>query len=153
MILIKPIKLPKVSNVGNFDGLDPLDGRYYDAQIAGYLSERSRLAHQAYIEAALAHTLADYGICSRQAALAIEKAAAKVTVEDVQLEEKVTKHDIKALVNVIKKHAGPKAAPYVHFGATSYDIVSTASALQMQSATRLYRAPGLNFGQKPSNGR
>jgi adenylosuccinate lyase len=61
-------------------------------------------------------------------------AAAQVTAEAVACEEAVTKHDIKALVNVIKSHASDDAKPFVHFGATSYDIVSSAMALQMRAA-------------------
>lgn len=131
---LKPINLPSVSINPFHDGIDPLDSRYYDPQIAKYLSERATIAYKAYVEAALAHTLADFGICSPDDAEAIEQATAQVTAEAVAEEEKTTKHDIKALVNVIKQHAGDDAGRYVHFGATSYDIVSTASSLQFKSA-------------------
>ncbi len=99
-----------------------------------YLSERSRIAYQAYVESALAQTLADYGICSGKIANEITASAASVTAEEVYKEERVTKHDIKALVNVIKTQVSIQAKPFVHFGATSYDIISTASALQMRDA-------------------
>lgn len=132
---MKPINLPQVSNQPMHDAIDPLDSRYYDPEIAKHLSERSSIAYKAYVEAALAYTLADAGICSAADAEAIEAACAKVTAEEVAEEEKSTKHDIKALVNVIKKHAGQDAGRYVHFGATSYDIVSTAISLQYKTAT------------------
>jgi adenylosuccinate lyase len=130
---LKNMHLPEPGN-DRFDSIDPLDSRYYDAATARYLSERSRIAYQAYVEAAVAHTLADYGVCSRKNADAIEVASTKVTAEAVYEEELTTRHDIKALVNCIKKLAGPEAAPYVHFGATSYDIIATASVLQMRAA-------------------
>jgi adenylosuccinate lyase len=100
--MMKPINLPKVSDKPNADAIDPLDSRYYDPHIAKYLSERARIAYMAYCEGALAHTLAEFGVCSKDDAAKIEAAAAKVTAEDVAEEEKATKHDIKALVNVIK---------------------------------------------------
>lgn len=131
---MKPINLPAVSPSANFSSIDPLDGRYYDPEIATYLSEQSRIAYQAYVEAALAHTLADFGVCSPEIAAEIEAACAKVTAEAVAEEEKTTKHDVKALVNVIKQNLSEEAKPYVHFGATSYDIVSTAMALQLRAA-------------------
>jgi adenylosuccinate lyase len=131
---LKPIVLPTVGDQGNLDAVDPLDGRYYDAQIAQHLSERTRVTYQAYLEAALAHTLADFGVCSQEAASQIEAASTKVTIEEVYAEEQTTKHDVKALVNCIKKQIPETAQPYVHFGATSYDIVSSASALQLRGA-------------------
>src|SRR3989344_4982941 len=99
------LKNPFLPNLGDdrFSAIDPLDSRYYDPEIARHLSEQSRIAYQAHIEAVLAHTLADFGICSRLVANNIESAVKKVSAEDVYEEEKVTKHDIKALVNCIKR--------------------------------------------------
>lgn len=65
---MKPIKLPAPVGGQDFKAIDPLDSRYYDPETAKYLGEQSRLAYQAYVEAALAHTLADFGVCSRQVA-------------------------------------------------------------------------------------
>ncbi|HMH31216.1 MAG TPA: adenylosuccinate lyase [Methylomirabilota bacterium] len=131
---MKPINLPAVAQGPNFSSIDPLDGRYYDPEIAKYLSERSRIAYQAYIEAALAHALAEFGVCSPEIAKEIEAAAAKVKAEDVAEAEKTTKHDVKALVNTIKADLSEEAQPFVHFGATSYDIVATALSLQLRTA-------------------
>ncbi len=131
---MKPINLPMVDSSANYSALDPLDSRYYDTAIACYLSERSRVAYQAYVEAALAHALAEFGVCSREIAEEIEAAAGKVSAEMVAEEEKTTKHDVKALVNCIKAQISDEAKPYVHFGATSYDIVATALSLQLRSA-------------------
>jgi adenylosuccinate lyase len=132
---MKPINLPKTPDDSNFNAIDPLDGRYFDAETATYLSERSRIAYQAYVEAALAHALAEFKICSDEVAAQIEDACLEVTAEAVAEEEKTTKHDVKALVNCIKAGLPETAQPYVHFGATSYDIVATALSLQLRSAT------------------
>jgi adenylosuccinate lyase len=132
---MKPIQLPMVDSSANFNAVDPLDGRYYDNEIARYLSENARLIYQAYVEAALAHALADAGICSTEIADAIDAACRQIKIEAVAEEEKTTKHDIKALVNVIKSNLPDEAKPYVHFGATSYDIVATALSLQLRAAT------------------
>ncbi|HEY5442521.1 MAG TPA: adenylosuccinate lyase [Candidatus Saccharimonadales bacterium] len=140
---MNPIKLPTPSTGPNYSALDPLDGRYYDPQIAQYLSEASRIAYQAYVEAALAKALAEFGICSPEIAAQIEAAAAKVTAEAVAEEEKTTRHDVKALVNVIKSQLPDEAKPYVHFGATSYDIVATAMSLQLRAAVNELVLPRL----------
>jgi len=138
---LRPFALPDGGAPANYSNVDPLDGRYFDADVARYLSEQSRVTYQAYVEAALAHALADQGICTKADAQAIETAARKVTAAAVYEEEQNTKHDVKALVNCIKQGAPESARPYVHFGATSYDIVATASALQMRDAVRQVIVP------------
>lgn len=139
---MKTLTLPEPSS-DRFGSIDPLDSRYYDSEIARYLSERSRIACQAYVEAALAHTLADFGLCTPSVARMIEAATQKVTAEAVYKEEQITKHDIKALVNCIKSDLSENAQPYVHFGATSYDIVATAASLQFRAATNELILPRL----------
>lgn len=129
-----PFKLPDPANEPNYSSIDPLDGRYYDPEISKYLSERSRIAYQAYVEAALAHALAAFGICSEDIANEIDAASSGVTAEAVADFEKTTKHDVKALVNTIKASLSSEAQPFVHFGATSYDIVATALSLQLRTA-------------------
>lgn len=145
---MKPIHLPSASNEPNYSAIDPLDGRYYDSEIAKYLSERSRIAYQAYVEAALAKALAEFGVCSQEIAHEIEAASAKVTAEAVAKEEKTTQHDVKALVNTIKANLPEKAQPYVHFGATSYDIVATALSLQLRDAVAELVVPRLQELEK-----
>lgn len=133
--LLQPFALPEGAAPQAFSNIDPLDGRYFDADVARYLSEQSRITYQAYVETALAYTLAEHQICSHEAATAIEQSARNITAAAVYQEEKQTQHDVKALVNCIKQGAPEEARPYVHFGATSYDIVATATALQMRDAT------------------
>ncbi len=141
--MLKPLKLPNVRPKADLSSLDPLDGRYYDPEIARHTSEYTRITYQSYVEAALAHTLADFGICSRAAAKSIEAASHAVTAEEVYKEEIITKHDIKALVNCIKKRSSKEAAPHVHFGATSHDIIATAAAIQMRDTVAQLLAPRL----------
>jgi adenylosuccinate lyase len=95
------------------------------------------------VEAALAYGLAEFGICSREVAEQIDAASRKIRVEDVAEEEKTTRHDVKAIVNTIKKELPETAQPYVHFGATSYDIVSTAMSLQLRTAVHELLLPRL----------
>jgi len=142
MTKLKALVLPDPTP-DRFSAIDPLDSRYFDPEISRYLSERSRIAYQAHVEAALANTLADFGVCGPTIAKKIEAATKKVTIEAVYIEERITKHDVKALVNCIKRHLPKDAQPYVHFGATSYDIVSTATSLQMRTAVRELLVPRL----------
>lgn len=140
---MQPITLPSAASSLSFSAIDPLDGRYYDTESATYLSEASRIAYQAYVEAALAQTLAEHTICSQAVADEIEAAARSIDPKSVYEEEKITKHDIKAVVNTIKKDISGTAQPFVHFGATSYDIVATAQALQLRDVTKQVVVPRL----------
>lgn len=140
---MKPIVLPTPSKSADFSAIDPLDSRYYDEDVAKYLSEQSRIAFQAHTEAALAHALSEVGICSARVASQIDAASRKVTARAVAKEELTTRHDIKALVNTIKKQLPKTAQPYVHFGATSYDIIATSNALQTKMFTQELLVPRL----------
>jgi adenylosuccinate lyase len=139
---LQPINLPEPEDF-TYSAIDPLDSRYFDKEIAKYASETARIHYQAYVEAALAHALVDHGICDPKVAQEIEAAARNISVADVYEHEKTTKHDIKALVNTIKSNISDEAKPYVHFGATSYDIIATANALQMRDIVRLVLKPRL----------
>jgi adenylosuccinate lyase len=138
----KRFDLPDTGHPG-YNTVDPLDNRYFDAEVAKYVSEQSRVIYQAYIESALAHALAEAGICSQQVADEIEESARKVDIDKVYEEEKTTRHDIKALINVIKAGLSNEAKPYVHFGATSYDIIANSQVLQMKDVTEKVVLPRL----------
>jgi len=124
--------------------LDPMDGRYRDPEAQRFLSNETRVACQAYVEAALAHTLADFDLCSRDVAIEIERAAQEISAAEVddreygrgEFQDRGTRHDIKALTDAISVRVSDEAKPWVHAPATSYDIVSTATSLQYRESMR-----------------
>jgi len=132
--MLDKFSLPAARHPG-YGTIDPLDNRYFDPEAAKYLSEQSRVTYQSYIESALAHTLSEFGVCSRDIAAQIEKSARDIDINNVYEEEKTTRHDIKALVNTIKADVSDEAKPYVHFGATSYDIIANSQVLQLKGVT------------------
>ena len=69
----------------------------------------------------------------REAIAALESAVAP---DEVYEEEQKTQHNVRALVNVIKRHLPPSLAPLVHLGATSVDILDTAAALRYKESVR-----------------
>lgn len=140
--MLDKFDLPEAAFPG-YSTIDPLDNRYFDPEVAKYLSEQSRIIYQAYVESALAHTLAENGICSQEIADEIEKSARNLDINKVYEEEKTTRHDIKALVNTIKAGISDEAKPYVHFGATSYDIIANAQILQIKEVTENVTLPRL----------
>jgi adenylosuccinate lyase len=121
-------------NVSKYSLFSPTDYRYGVAALEPYLSEEAYVRYKAKVEVALAQTLARRGVCSKKAADEIAEAASHVTAAEVYAEEERIRHDIRALVNIIRRRVSDDAKPYVHATATSYDIVDTANALRYRDA-------------------
>lgn len=131
-----------------FENISPLDYRYSNEKLSEYLSEEARIKYQARVEAALVTALAKHGICDKKIAEEIAKASEKVTAAEVYKEENITRHDVKALVNMIRVKVSDEAKPFVHFGATSYDIVDTSNALRYKEACEKLVVPSLTKLEK-----
>lgn len=132
-----------------FDAASPFDARYYFADAGFYerlhpfVSEGAQVRYLAQVEAGLAETLADFGVGNKALAAEIAKACAQVKPEDVYEEERRIQHNIRALVNCIKKPLSKEAQPYVHLFATSADIMDTARALCLRDVSRRVLIPDL----------
>jgi adenylosuccinate lyase len=132
-----------------FDAASPLDARYYLAEtdffqrLHPYVSEAAQVKYLARVEAALAETLAAHGVCSAAVAKEISQAAAVITPEEVYEEERRIQHNIRALVNCIRKKISPAARPFVHLFATSADIMDSARALCLREVTKTVLLPDL----------
>jgi adenylosuccinate lyase len=130
-----------------FDAVSPLDSRFYGGDPAlyralhPYLSGAGAIKYMARVEGALALALADVGIAEKEIANAIASAADRATAQDVADEETRTRHDVRALVNVIRAQVPEEAKRYVHLGATSYDIVDTANALRYRECIERVLVP------------
>jgi adenylosuccinate lyase len=114
----------------------PIDtGRYGTPEMLKIFDEETRLQKLLDVEAALALAHAEVGNIPRKDAEKIAAMASTkyVKVERVKAIEKEIKHDIASLVRALSEVCGESGA-YVHLGATSYDIVDTANALQLKDA-------------------
>ena len=117
----------------------PIDtGRYGTPEMLKIFDEETRVQKLLDVEAALALAHAEVGdIPMKDAEKIAEMASTKyVKVERVKAIEKEIKHDIASLVRALSEVCGSSGA-YVHLGATSYDIVDTANALQLKDALGL----------------
>lgn len=116
--------------------ITPIDtGRYGTPEMLKIFEEEARVQKLLDVEAALALAHAEVGNIPKADAQKIaEKATTKfVKVDRVKAIEKEIKHDIASLVRALSEQCGESGA-YVHLGATSYDIVDTANALQLKDA-------------------
>ncbi len=125
----------------------PIDtGRYGTPEMLKVFEEETRLQKLLDVEAALALAHAEVGNIPRKDA---EKIAANANTKHVKVDrvksiEKLIKHDIASLVRALSEVSGSSGA-YVHLGATSYDIVDTANALQMKDATAIIEKKLVDF--------
>src|SRR5438270_9720986 len=130
-----------VTITNRFDTVSPMDSRFYGGDPAlykalhPYLSAAAAIKYMARVEGALALALADVGITDKNIANAIASVADRITAQEVADEETRTRHDVRALVNVIRNQVPDEAKRFVHLGATSYDIVDTANALRYRECT------------------
>ena len=118
------------------DNLCPLDYRYGRKEMKDIFSEESRLGYQMQVEAALARAHASLGTISAEDAAEIGRVAdlSVVSIDRVKEIERDTRHDVMAMVRAMTEQCRGDAGKYVHYGATSNDIVDTATALQMKAA-------------------
>ncbi|MEM3050681.1 MAG: adenylosuccinate lyase [Candidatus Bathyarchaeia archaeon] len=117
----------------------PIDtGRYGTPEMLKVFEEETRVQRLLDVEAALALAHAEVGNVPRKDAEKIAAMASTrhVKVERVKAIEKEIKHDIASLVRALAEVCGASGA-YVHLGATSYDIVDTANALQLKEAVEI----------------
>ncbi len=126
-----------------FKNLSPLDHRYYlsnrvlfDA-LSRYLSEEAVVTYCLKVECVLLETHVrmqrpDYGKFTDE----IHALERTITPLMVYEEEKKTQHNLRALVNVMKRKVSKEISSFVHLGATSVDILDTAQALRIRDAVR-----------------
>jgi len=125
------------------DSIAPVDYRYWDPDVAAYLSDNAYLRYKLAVELALVKALKKRGVCDESVVKEIEAATNSVTASEAYAEEDRVKHDIRAMVNVIRSKVSDKAKPYVHMTATSYDISDTANAARFKDATLKVLVPSL----------
>jgi adenylosuccinate lyase len=108
--------------------------------------EETRVQKMLDVEAALAWARAEVGDIPRMDAEKIEATASLKHVKLVRIKEieHEIKHDVASLVRALAEACGSSGA-YVHLGATSYDIVDTANALQLKAALELIEKKLDNF--------
>ena len=133
-----------------FRNISPIDHRYsiseealFDALVP-WLSEEAAVRACVKAELALveAHLTLRGGLSAALKA-ELEKAAVSVDPAEVYAEEEKTRHNIRALVNVIKKKVPAETAPLVHLGATSVDILDTSLSYRMKGVTAAVVLPEL----------
>ena len=116
--------------------VNPIEYRYNTKEMRDIFTEEAKLQNWLDVEAALAKAHAEVGNIPIRAAEEIAKKAnlSYVKLERMKQIEKEIHHDIMAMVRALDEQCEGEAGNYIHYGATSYDIVDTALALQIKKA-------------------
>ena len=112
-----------------------LRDRYGSPAMRAIWDDRATIQRWLDVEAALALTQAELGIVPRQAARAIARAARveRIDLRAMRREFDRTWNPVMPLVNALRAQLPAQAARYVHWGATSRNIIDTATALQIRA--------------------
>lgn len=126
-----------------FLNISPLDHRYWDANkdlfnsLSETLSEKAAVRYLVKAEVSLLRVHVKDHFNNRPELLAVlGELEILVSPEEVAAEEEITRHNIRALVNVIQSYVPGELKPWVHLGATSVDILDTAMAMRIRDAMR-----------------
>ena len=133
-----------------FQNLSPIDHRYSISEnklfksLVPWISEEAAIASCVKAEIALVKAHLAVRKTSTPALLAsLDEAERGIDPSEVYAEEEKTRHNIRALVNVLKREVPEEVAPLVHLGATSVDILDTALAWRMKGVVQGVALPML----------
>ena len=108
----------------------PIEERYGTTEMRAVWSEKNRFACIVAAEVALAKAEAHHGMIPAAAAAEIENTAKNASLERAKAIELEISHDMMAIVKSISEVTG-ESGRWVHYGATSNDILDTATGLQL----------------------
>ena len=111
----------------------PIESRYGTPEMRAVWSEDNRYRCILSAEVALARAGARHGLLPPKAAEAIAAAADRASLARAKEIEAEIGHDMMAIVKSLAEVSG-EAGGWVHFGATSNDMLDTATGLQLRDS-------------------
>jgi 3-carboxy-cis,cis-muconate cycloisomerase len=124
----------------------PLDSQLYgasfsNARVAALFSDEHHVKTMLEVETALARVQAGLGMIPKDAALEIEHAAQSLEVDFAQLRAGISNDGFPVieLVWQLQAKVSSGASDFVHFGATTQDILDTANAIRIRDTLKIIR--------------
>jgi len=122
----------------------PLDSEIFgplfnDEEVAALFDDQAFVRAMLEVEGALARVEARLEIIPASAGERISEICRTAVLDPQQIGQGIRRDGVPviALVKALRESVGEQAAPYVHWGATTQDIVDTATMLQTRSAVRI----------------
>jgi len=130
------------------DGL-VMGGLFGTDAMRAVFDERRGFERMLEVEAALAVVQAELGLVPEPAAEAIAGAARidNLALDEVARSTRVVGYPVVALTKALARAAGDEAGRYVHWGATTQDILDTALVLQLRDGLDLVAADAARLAQ------
>ncbi|KZD01408.1 MULTISPECIES: 3-carboxy-cis,cis-muconate cycloisomerase [unclassified Thalassospira] len=118
-----------------------LGNLFSDPEIAALFDDRAQIASMLLFESALAAAEARAGVIPEKSATRIAEVCRDFTPDPASLATATASAGVPvpALVKALKAEIGGEDARYVHFGATSQDVVDSALVLQLRDAVAIIR--------------
>jgi 3-carboxy-cis,cis-muconate cycloisomerase len=119
--------------ISPFDG--PLTaGLYGDAEVAALFAGSAEVRSMLLVEGALARVEGGLGIVPETSGRAIERAAREVVIDPAALADGMASAGVPvaALVAAFRRELGPEHGAWLHWGATSQDVVDTGLVLRLR---------------------
>ena len=115
---------------------------FSDSEVAEQFSDAQFVRAMLEVESALATVEGRLGVISTEAATRIVDIAARLKVDFERLRNGVEKSGVPVidLVRQLREQVEGEAADYVHWGATSQDIVDSARVLQIRGALTIFES-------------
>lgn len=112
-----------------------LGNNFGTSEMRAVWSEQNRLEKQVEVEVALAQAEGELGVIPADAAKTIvSKAnAAQLSLEEIAEQAAKAKHSLMSTINALQQQVG-QAGQFIHYGATTQDIVDTATVLQLKQS-------------------
>jgi adenylosuccinate lyase len=119
--------------------IHPIEYRYGTAEMRAVWTEENRFSCIVRAETALVRAAADFGLVPAVAAEVIERNAGNARLSRAKEIEAEINHDMMAMVKAIAEVCG-EGGGWIHYGATSNDILDTATGLQLKESLELIDA-------------
>ena len=114
----------------------PIEHRYGTPEMRHIWSEENRFSCIISAEIALASAEAAHGLIPKPAADEIRRHAGRATLERARAIENEINHDMMAMVKAVAEVCG-ESGRFIHYGATSNDMLDTATGLQLKQSLDL----------------
>lgn len=124
--------------------IHPIEYRYGTPEMKAVWTEEAKLKKLLMVEAALAKAEAAVGLIPEEDAKAIADSIDRVMLDRVKEIEDEISHDMMSVVLAYSEVSGD-AGKWIHYGATSNDILDTGLALQLKDSLDLIEAKLAKF--------
>ncbi|MGB9706161.1 MAG: adenylosuccinate lyase, partial [Pyrobaculum sp.] len=123
--------------------VSPFDWRYGSEEMRRLFSQEAVINAYLEVERALVCALEELGVAEKGCCEKVKNA--EVDADEVYRLEKETGHDVLSLVLLLEQRSGCR---YVHYGATSNDIIDTAWALLIRRALSIIKQRARAVGEE-----